>query len=319
MSLSRSLESDDTAGQEVVTEDRENPASRRHWRFSRARCTPFDHDRSGQSSPAGPRQCGHHDRDHDPNILATTASLRVHAALRIQRTLRLRTTTRLLRVRRTVLPADERIRIPRRRLQRIALRTRLTILAIRPVDPIRTWLALGSSRTRLTLRPWWTSRTSRTRSADRTRLPSRSVSPIDAVSTGLAGTPRRARITRLTIGPRHTLRARRTRHTHTRLTRLPAQPRRASHRRTAQLLHLPRQSIPVLRQPLHPQRQQYEPRQHQHREHRELGVLPPMPLCLACMPCRHDPAPWLFRYSVSSTISTGAISAEKISLRSDAR
>lgn len=67
---------------------------RRHSRSSRARCAPFDHDRSGQSNPAGPRQCGHHGRDHAPNILATTASLRVHAALRIQRTRRLRTVAR---------------------------------------------------------------------------------------------------------------------------------------------------------------------------------------------------------------------------------
>ncbi|MFD9248544.1 hypothetical protein [Streptomyces bottropensis] len=50
--------------------------SRRHSRFSRARCAFFDRDESGQSTPAGPRRhTGQNDGDTRPNIRATSPPL----------------------------------------------------------------------------------------------------------------------------------------------------------------------------------------------------------------------------------------------------
>jgi hypothetical protein len=57
------------------------------------------------------------------------------------------------------------------------------------------------------------------------------------------------------------------------------------------MLHLPSQRIPILRQPMHPQREQHKPRQHQHPEHRKASILPPMPLHLTRVRCSHVPAP----------------------------
>lgn len=265
-----------------------------------------------QAWQSGPRRAVPKDDRRGPH------HLRVHAPLRIQRarSLRIPVPATRPRIRRTIPPAHQRIRVVARSLQRVPLRTGLPVTAVDPISSVRARGSLRASRTRLTLR---TRRPGRTRSADGSGLPSPTVGAVLAVRARRAG---RARTAVRPVKPVHTITprdTRRTRHTHTRLTRLTPQPRRPRHRSTSQLLHLPRQRIPILRQPLHPQRQQGEPRQHQHGKRRKLGVLTPMPLHLTRMPRRHVPAPWLVRYRVSSSISTGAINAEKISLRSAAR
>ncbi len=167
--------------------------------------------------------------------------LRVHPALRIQRTLSLRIPLTRARIRSPVLPAHERVRVVARGLQRIPVRARLSILA---VGTCSTRIALGSCRSRLTLRARWTCRACSTGRAHRARL---TVGPVHTVHAVAAVTPRRTARTRLpvlAIPPRNPRLTRRPRH---RLTRLTTRPRRASHRSRPQPLHLPGQRIPSRR------------------------------------------------------------------------